>query len=199
MDDSVDKQKAGQKHHEDEDIHGCLLAEIEHAEEKAARDGLNAVLATGERRFDREEIHHLRQRQRDHREIDALAADGEGAGDEPEPGSECGADQNGEFRRQVPRFGCVGAHIGGPSEIQCVTKRQQACIADQKIERAGKQRKAQDLHQEHGIDDGGRDRKKRDHGCKSRRLAPASAALEGDEGVDHVLHVTLSVQTDRPA
>ena len=50
----------------------------------AARHRLDAVLAAGEFRLQREEEHHLRQRQRDHGEVDALPADRERAGDEAE-------------------------------------------------------------------------------------------------------------------
>ena len=52
----------------------------------SARHGLDAVLAAGEFRLQREEIHHLRERQRDHGEVDALPADREPAGDEAEHG-----------------------------------------------------------------------------------------------------------------
>lgn|GEM_PF-4154320 len=36
---------------------------------------LQTILATGERRLDEDEEHQLRQRQRDHREVDALPPD----------------------------------------------------------------------------------------------------------------------------
>jgi hypothetical protein len=47
----------------------------QHAEQLAARHALQAVFAAGERRLQADEVHHLRHRQRDHREVDALAAD----------------------------------------------------------------------------------------------------------------------------
>ncbi len=77
IDDAVDQQKAGEHDDENEDVHRHLVGQIEHAEQVAARHRLDAVLAAGELRPQREEIHHLRQRQRDHGEVDALAADGE--------------------------------------------------------------------------------------------------------------------------
>ena len=52
-----------------------VVGQVDEAEQLAARHGLDSVLAAGERRLQIEEEHHLRQRQRDHREIDPLAAD----------------------------------------------------------------------------------------------------------------------------
>ena len=48
----------------------------------AARHGLDAVLALGELGLEAEEEEHLGQRQGDHGEIDALAANGDETHDE---------------------------------------------------------------------------------------------------------------------
>ena len=81
---AVDEQEAGQEDHHDDDIHRDLVGEIDDAEQFAARHRLDAVFAAGELRLQREEEHHLRERERDHREIDALAADRERAGHDAE-------------------------------------------------------------------------------------------------------------------
>jgi hypothetical protein len=63
--------------HEDRQHHvvqGQVVGQVE-AEQAAARDALQAILAVRERRAQRRKVHHLRQRQRDHRKVDALAPD----------------------------------------------------------------------------------------------------------------------------
>src|SRR3546814_9241523 len=49
-------------------------------------DALDPVLAAGEGRLEREEVDHLGERQRDHREVDAVAADRQRADDQPHRG-----------------------------------------------------------------------------------------------------------------
>ena len=61
-----------------------VLRQVDEAEQPAARHRLDAVLAVRERRLQVEEEDHLRERERDHREVDALAADRERAGDDAE-------------------------------------------------------------------------------------------------------------------
>ena len=51
------------------------IVEIEQSENLAARDRGQSVFGVRERELEREEIDHLRQRQRDHREVESLAAD----------------------------------------------------------------------------------------------------------------------------
>ena len=84
MDRPLDEQEADDEHGQHEIIHRQAVVQVDDAEQIAARHALDAVLAMGERRLQAEEIQHLRQRQRDHGEIDALAADGDAADDEPE-------------------------------------------------------------------------------------------------------------------
>jgi hypothetical protein len=59
------------------------VGQVDQAEQRAARHRLDAVLAAGEGRLQREEEDHLREGQRDHGEVDALPADRERAEDEP--------------------------------------------------------------------------------------------------------------------
>ena len=79
-DDAHDAQEAGHEDRQHHVVHGRVRGERQQAEQLAARHALQAVLAAGERRLQADEEHHLRQRQRDHGEVDALAADG----DQPE-------------------------------------------------------------------------------------------------------------------
>ena len=67
-----DRRQEDGEHH---DIERPVVGGIEQTEDDGPRHVLQAVLAAGERRLQAEEINHLRQGQRDHREIDALPAD----------------------------------------------------------------------------------------------------------------------------
>ena len=111
----------------------------------------------GERRLDAEEIDHLRQRDRDHREVDALAADRERAGDQPEHGRAGDAGEDRQLGIEPPDLRRVRADIARHAQEHRVAERQQPDIADQQIERAGEQRDAQHLHDEERIGDERRD------------------------------------------
>src|SRR5207245_2461322 len=112
------------------------LLQIDKAEQMTLRDALNAVLAMSERRLQIDEIEELRQRQRDHREVDALAADRDEAGHHAERGRGGGADQDAEFGRQAPDLQRMRAAIARGAQKHRVPEREQAAIADQEIERA---------------------------------------------------------------
>ena len=58
----------------------------------------------GERGLQIDEIEQLRQRQRDHREIDALAADRDQSGDDGKPGGGGGTGKDAEFGRRPQTF-----------------------------------------------------------------------------------------------
>ena len=79
--------------------------QVDHAEQPAARHRLDAVLAAGELRLQREEEHHLRQRERDHREIDALPADRQRACDDAERAGRQRAGEDRKLRREAPDLG----------------------------------------------------------------------------------------------
>ena len=61
--------------------------------------------------------------------------------------------QDCKLRRQSPVLCGPAADITAEAEIGGVAKAEQADIADQQIERAGKEREAQDLHQEDRVED----------------------------------------------
>jgi hypothetical protein len=75
-----------------------------HAEQLAARHGLQAVFAAGELGLQRDEEHHLRQRQRDHREVDALAADGQHAEDPAQESAGQRAEHQAHLGREPQTF-----------------------------------------------------------------------------------------------
>ena len=143
----------------------------------------------------------MRERERDHREIDALAADRKRAGNQSEHGAGCGAGQDREFRRKAPHLRRVGRQITRPAEIERVAERQQPDIADQQVERAGEQRETQCLHQEQRIDaEQRRDDKRRDHDQERDQLGAACGRTRGrGERVGNRRHVRPSFRTGQPA
>jgi hypothetical protein len=149
-------------------------------------------------RLQREEKHHLRERERDHREIDALAADRQGSGDQAENTSHGSARQDGKLGRETPDLGGIGRKIARPAEIERVTEREQSHIADQQVEGAGEQRKAERLHQEQWIDEERRDHEHRDHDGERDGLAAAFGRANRRRGCGNAHHVTPSFRTGRP-
>ena len=96
-------RKPSRKIAADQPVHRHVVAQRDDAEQRCARHLLDAVLAAGERRLQAEEIHHLRQRQRDHREVDAGAADRQPAERRAQRGAGQPAQQDAELGRQ-PQF-----------------------------------------------------------------------------------------------
>ena len=159
---------------------------------------MDAVLAVSERRLDGEEIHHLSQSERDHREIDALPADRERADDRAEPGGGHGSRCDRELGREAPDLGCMRADIARPAEEQGVAEGQQTDIADQQVERASKQREAQRLHQEYGIGEHRRNDERDGHHEERDHLALQSPGTRHARSGSS-LHVTRPFRTGRPA
>ena len=191
-------RKRGQHDDQDEDVHRHLARQVEHPEQAAARHALDAVLAAGEFRLQSEEIHHLRQGQGDHGEIDALAADGEAADNDAEHGGGRGADEDREFGRQHPHLGGVRGEIARPAEEHGMAERDQADIADQKVEGAGEQRETQRLHEKDRIGDEWRDDEQHHHHDEGRTEAPARLlAPDQQGGIERLLHHAF--RPNRPA
>jgi hypothetical protein len=71
-----DQQKRRHHHDQHHVVHGQVILQINQAKQLAAWHALQAVFTTGEGRLQADEEQHLRQRQRDHRGVDALAANG---------------------------------------------------------------------------------------------------------------------------
>src|SRR3546814_5130768 len=88
MNDAVDQEHTAEKVGEHEEIERFWRAQIEESEQVSARHRLDAVLAAGERRLQREKVDHLREGERDHGEIDALAADRQRADDQAQRSEE---------------------------------------------------------------------------------------------------------------
>ncbi|MNL39447.1 hypothetical protein D3C87_1617270 [compost metagenome] len=80
-----------------------------------------------------------------------MAADRQATDHQAQQGTRGDTSQQTEFRWPAPGAQRVAGDIAGAAEEGRVAERQQARIADQQVESAGKQGKAQQLHQEDGI------------------------------------------------
>ena len=123
VDRAYDNPEAEQKYREHEVVHHHRLVQVDDAKQIAARHCLDAVFATGELRLHAEEEGHLCERQRDHREIDALPPDRQQARKETKQrGGERTRDDR-ELRRKAPRLGGMRRKIACPAEIERMSKR----------------------------------------------------------------------------
>src|ERR1700722_6059241 len=102
MNDAPDHEMPERHDGQHQEIQINVALEVDDAEKAPARHALNAVLAMREGSLEAQEIEHLRQGERDHREIDALAADGEEADGQSEPRGRERPGEDGEIRLQGP-------------------------------------------------------------------------------------------------
>src|SRR6185503_10914932 len=153
VDHAVDEQEPAEEHGEHGVVHRPDVGEIDEAEEPAARHGLDAVLAAGEGHLQIEEEDHLRQREGDHREVDAEAPDREQAADDGQEESACGAEHDGELGGEPPDLGGMRSGVPRGAEEHGMAEREQAAESDQQVEGAGEEREAHRLHHEHRIEE----------------------------------------------
>lgn len=151
MHDPHDERTRGDDHREHDVVQRDVVRQVEHAEQVAARHALQPVLAVRERRLQVDEVDHLRERERDHREIDALPPDREQADDEPQQRGRRRAGEHAELRREAERLDRVAGRVAGAREEHRMAERQQPRIADQQVERGREQREREHLHHEHRI------------------------------------------------
>src|SRR5207302_11325314 len=130
-------QEKDEQEHVQKDVveHGVIL-EIENPEQIPLRNALNSVFPMGERCLQIDEIQYLRQRERDHRKIDTLAADRDDAGDDAKACGAGGADQNSKLGRKAPDLQRMRGDVACSAQKHRVTERQQTAIADQQVEGA---------------------------------------------------------------
>ncbi len=108
----VDETESDQEDRQNEVIHVHRVAEVDHPEQPTARHRLDAILAMGPGGLDRVEHHDLRQRQRDHREVEPLPADREPAEQRPDRRRKAGARKDRQLRRPAPDRGGMGRAVG---------------------------------------------------------------------------------------
>src|SRR4029078_11191598 len=83
VDNAVDERETRKEDHKYDRVHDRPVLQVEYPEKMTARHRLDTILAASEFGLQREEKHHLRERKRDHGEVDALTSDGERSGKEP--------------------------------------------------------------------------------------------------------------------
>src|SRR5690606_34813305 len=102
VDGAVDYEKPNRKNDEHYVVEGEVVADVEEAEHRPPRHSLNTVLTSRERRLQAEEVHHLRQRQRHHGEVDALPANSDGPGHYAHQHGHSRAREDAKLRRPAP-------------------------------------------------------------------------------------------------
>jgi len=156
-------QKPPTKDRQHHEIHDAVVGQVEQAEQATAGDALHAVFAAREGHPQPDEIHHLRERQRDHRKVDALAANRQNADQQPQQRREGGAGQKPELGREAQGLHRIAGDVAGAAQKSGMAERQQTGVADQQVEGAGKQREAQQFHEEHRVLEEGRRQRQREH------------------------------------
>ena len=102
MNGAIDQEKPGQENSEHDIVQSHAVREVDHAEQLAARHALQAVFAAEKFHLEQHEVQHLRECQRDHRKIDASAANRETAENPAEQPRKRGAGDDADFRRHAP-------------------------------------------------------------------------------------------------
>src|SRR5438105_10851697 len=72
---TVDEEKRADEDRQHDVVEHPDIVQVEHGKKLSPRHRLNTVFAVSERRLQTEEVHHLREREGDHGEVDALATD----------------------------------------------------------------------------------------------------------------------------
>jgi hypothetical protein len=103
-------------------------------------------------RLQGDKVDQLRQGQRDHREIDPVAADRDHAERQPQKRCRSGARQHGKLERKAPHLGGVGCDVGGTAKERRVTEGQQAGRPHRELKGAGKQGETDHLDEEERIE-----------------------------------------------
>jgi hypothetical protein len=172
VDEAVDAAIAEQEDRQHDVVqHAVVLGRDQPAQQRLARDALQAVLAAGERHLHAKEVDHLREGERDHGEVDALAADCQRARHQADQGGARDAGQEAHFRRHRPDLHHMTEEVTRHAEEHGVAEAHQAGVAQQQVEGAGEQRKAERRHQEHRVGDPRRGERRRGHQDRSEQAA----------------------------
>ena len=132
-------------------VHLYAVAEIQQAKDLTSRNILDTVLSVGERGLKEHEVNQLRKGQRDHRKLNAAAANGYQAEKKTNEGRGHDAKQYRQERRQLHHLGRVAGNVGGAANERGVAKGQHTAVPKQQVERRGDKRHAHQLHQQEGI------------------------------------------------
>ncbi|MNK75331.1 hypothetical protein D3C87_948700 [compost metagenome] len=163
VDGAVDQEAGQREEAEEQVVQRLVVAQVDPPQQRAARDALQSVLAAQRRPLQHDEECQLRQGQRDHREVDALASHRQAADDPAQRRGQADTDQDAQLERHAPDGHRVTGCVARAAEEGGVAERQQAAVAQQQVEGAGKQCKADQLHQQHRVHEGGGQQTHRKH------------------------------------
>src|SRR6266496_1600345 len=185
VDGSVDEPEAEEEDGVGEVVHRVLAVEGDEPEELPPRHALQAVVAAREVHLDGAEVDDLRQAERDHREVDPGAPDGEPADGEPEDRRHRRPEEDAELRREPPHLERVAGHVPGRAQERRVAEGEEPGVAEQQVERAGEERHAEHVHDEHRVHEVRQDQPGHRHPGEGEAHAPgrpadARARAEGD-------------------
>jgi hypothetical protein len=113
---------------------------------------LQTVLTARLLDLDGKEENHLRQREGNHCKVDARTLDGQPAEHPAKQTGGDGAGKDTDFRCHPDVAHHHPANVARGAKEGCMAEREQAGKAQQQIESAGKQRVAEDFHQESRVD-----------------------------------------------
>ena len=125
MYDSPNQKVAKYKNRNDQVVKVKVVFKINEPKKRPARHALQAVFAAGELGLQKKEIDHLRERQSDHRKIDATAPNRQGTHRKPQDASHRNAIENPELSRNAPDLHCMTGSVSGGAQKGGMTKREQ--------------------------------------------------------------------------
>src|SRR5271157_4936123 len=161
---AVNEDEAKKEDRKNDIVELAVILQVDH-QKVPARDALDSVFTAGKRRLQKEEVHQLRQCQCNHGEINSLPPDDQHAEDRSQGHRSHRAHENAGRRPKSHHLHCVSRGVRRGTEERRVTKREQAGVAEQKIESACKQSEAQRVHQENRIHHERRDECNRQQRC----------------------------------
>ncbi len=136
----MDQQESHQKYRRSHPVHRHIVVQVDEPEQVPARHLLDAVLTAGKRCLQTEEVDHLRQRQSDHGEVDAGAADRQIAQHQAQHRAGQAAQYDGDGGVHVPGLHRPGCNVAAHTEEGCLAEGQKPDVADHQVEGGGKQR-----------------------------------------------------------
>ena len=151
MNDATDDQVTSDEDRRARVVHRVRVREV-NAEQIAARYALDAVLAVGERRLQSGEVDQLGERQGDHGEIDAMAADRYDAEGKTEDACADCSGQDRKLERKAPHLRRMSRDVSRTAKKSGVTERQQPGRSHRKLVGAGEQAKTDHLDEERRVE-----------------------------------------------
>ena len=120
MDDAIDQKQGESECAKHEIVHVHQRRQVDDAEKRPARNGLDTVLAAGEWRLHGDEVHQLGKREGDHGEVDAALTHCQDAVYESEKPAGGSARKQRKLGGNPPNLRGMRADVGRPAQEGCV-------------------------------------------------------------------------------